>query len=247
MKTKVIIIDDEKLARDIIKNFLIGFANFELVAECSNGFDGLKAIQEFNPDLVFLDIQMPKITGFEMLELLDNPPYIIFSTAFEEYAIKAFEVNAIDYLLKPYSKERFSDSINKYLNMHSDEKTNDSLNSLVNNFYSNSTYLNRVVIKQNNKIIIVPIDDVKIIEAQDDYVMINCNKGKFLKQKTMKFFEEHLDPNEFIRIHRSFIINITSIKQLELIEKDSYSLITDDGKKYPVSKSGYQKLKAILI
>ncbi len=246
MKTKVIIIDDEKLARDIIKNYLLDFDDFEIVAECSNGFDGLKAIQEFTPNLIFLDIQMPKITGFEMLELLDKPPYIIFSTAFEDYAIKAFEVNAVDYLLKPYSKERFNDSINRYLNTYSELKTLDSITNLVNNFYSNNNYLNRIVIKTNNKILIIPTEEISFLEAQDDYVLINSSKGKFLKQKTMKFFEEHLDPNEFIRIHRSYIIKISSIKQIELVEKDNYILITNESKKYPVSKTGYQKLKTIL-
>ncbi len=244
MKIKTIIIDDEVLARNIIKTYLINNTQFELVEECSNGFDGLKAIQQHNPDLIFLDIQMPKISGFEMLELLTNPPLIIFSTAFDDFALKAFEVSAVDYLLKPYSKERFNEALKKVETLlNSQNKETNPVSKLIEHLDNNDSFINRVVIKQNNKIVIVPTEDINFIEANDDYVTINTSTGSFLKEKTMKYFEQHLDPNEFIRIHRSYIVKLADIKQIELLEKESYQVLTHSNKTLPVSKAGYQKLK----
>lgn len=244
MKIKTIIIDDEVLARNIIKTYLSNNTQFELVEECSNGFDGLKAIQQHNPDLIFLDIQMPKISGFEMLELLTNPPLIIFSTAFDDFALKAFEVSAVDYLLKPYSKERFNEALKKVETLlNSQNKETNPVSKLIEHLDNNDSFINRVVIKQNNKIVIVPTEDINFIEANDDYVTINTSTCSFLKEKTMKYFEQHLDPNEFIRIHRSYIVKLSDIKQIELLEKESYQVLTHSNKKLPVSKTGYQKLK----
>ncbi len=241
-----LIIDDEKLARDIVKKYLQQNEKIKLIGECSNGFEGIKSINEQKPDLVFLDIQMPKITGFEMLELLDEKPEIIFTTAFDQYAIKAFEVNAIDYLLKPFSLERFNDAVNKVSdkigNKQEDKSNYDNLITKVNELHDS---LNRIVVKTNQKIVIIPVEKISHIEAQDDYVMIYSELGKFLKQKTMKFYEKHLDQNEFIRVHRSYIVNINEVKQVELFEKESYKITLNDGIKIPVSKSGYSKIKSI--
>jgi two-component system LytT family response regulator len=246
-KIKVIIIDDEVLARDIIKSFLKRNDNIELIAECSNGFDGIKQINELKPDLIFLDIQMPKLTGFEMLEILDDPPVIIFSTAFDQFALKAFEVNATDYLLKPYSEERFGEALNKAIKLIADKPVaNLKLENLVKSLEKRNEYLDRVVIKNGQKILIISVDDIDYIEAQDDYTMIYSSKGNFLKQKTMKYFEENLDPADFIRIHRSYIVKLSSVKQIELFEKESYRAILNDGKKLLVSKSGYMNIKEIL-
>jgi len=246
-KIKVIIIDDEVLARDIIKSFLKKFDNIDLIAECSNGFDGIKQINELKPDLIFLDIQMPKLTGFEMLEILDEPPVIIFSTAFDQFALKAFEVNATDYLLKPYSEERFSEALNKAIKLIGNKPVaNLKIENLVKSLEKRSEYLDRIVIKNGQNILIISIADIDYIEAQDDYTMIHSSKGNFLKQKTMKYFEENLDPADFIRIHRSYIVKLSSVKQIELFEKESYRAILNDGKKLLVSKSGYLNLKEIL-
>lgn len=246
-KIKVIIVDDEKLARDIIKTYLAKYDTIQIVAECSNGFEALKQINELKPDLIFLDIQMPKISGFEMLELLDDPPIIIFTTAFDNYAIKAFEVNAIDYLLKPFSEERFDDSIQKAMNLlNNKNESNKKLEALSRTLEQKVEFLERVVIKQNQKIIIIPVSEIKFIEAQDDYVMIYTSKGNYLKEKTMKYFEEYLNPQNFIRIHRSYIANISCIKQIELYEKESYKIILDDSTKLPVSKTGFQKIKELI-
>ena len=246
-KVKVIIIDDEKLARDIIKSYLKSYERIELLAECSNGFDAVKQINELKPDLIFLDIQMPKLTGFEMLELIEEPPVIIFTTAFDQFALKAFEVNATDYLLKPFSELRFREALEKAFKLIANKPESiKKLNMLVKSVEKREEYLDRVVIKNGQKILIIPIAEVRYIEAQDDYTMLYTEKGNFLKQKTMKYFEENLNPSDFIRIHRSYFVKLTLIKQIELFEKESYRVLLQDGTKLPVSKSGYQNLKEII-
>ncbi len=242
-----IIVDDEKLAREITKNYLAEFPEVEILTECANGFDAIKKINELKPDIVFLDIQMPKISGFEMLELLEQPPIVIFTTAYDQYAIKAFEVNAVDYLLKPFSSERFNEAVKKAFTYLQDRFEYDSaIKNIVDENDKKIEFLERVVIKDGSKISIVPVETIKWIEAQDDYVMINSDLGRFLKQKTMKYFENHLNENAFIRIHRSFIINVDFIQHLEQTGKESYQIILKNGKQLPVSKTGLNKLKNTL-
>jgi two-component system LytT family response regulator len=246
-KIRTIVIDDEKLAREITKGYLSKHPEIEIIAECSNGFDAIKKINEDKPDLIFLDIQMPKISGFEMLELLDNPPAIIFTTAYDQYAIKAFEVSAVDYLLKPFSEERFDDALKKSYSLIKDKFQQDStIKNIIDHHDEKIEFLERIVIKDGSKISIVPVESIKWIEAQDDYVMINSEQGRFLKKKTMKFFENHLDENMFIRIHRSYIINADFIQHLEQKGKESYQLILKNGRELPVSKTGLSKLKSTL-
>lgn len=241
---QAIIIDDEKLAREIIKKYLNEHKEIELTTEASNGFEAVKKINEEKPDLIFLDIQMPKISGFEMLELLDEPPVIIFTTAYDQYALKAFEVNAADYLLKPFSQERFNEALEKaYKFLKDKSRQNKVINNLIEHTNKEIEYLERIVIKDGSEINIIPVDKIKWIEAQDDYVMIHSDEGKFLKQKTMKYLEEHLPPEGFIRIHRSYIVAINRIQKIESYEKESYRIITKNNEKLPVSKSGYSKLK----
>ncbi|MBX3008938.1 MAG: LytTR family transcriptional regulator DNA-binding domain-containing protein [Melioribacteraceae bacterium] len=246
-KIRTIIIDDESLARDIIKNYLKKYEQIVLIEECSNGFDGVKAINELKPDLVFLDIQMPKLTGFEMLELIDHYPAIIFTTAFDQFAIKAFEVNATDYLLKPFSEERFAEALSRIKNKLDREPGSQKQIEELSNFKEKpDEYLERIAVKSAQKISVVQCQKIKFFEAQDDFVMIYTDDSKYLKKQTLKYFEENLDPAQFIRIHRSYIINSLFIKQIELFEKESYKLILTDGSKLPISKTGYQKLKELL-
>lgn len=242
---KAIIIDDEKLARDLIRNFLQSFNDIKIVDECENGFDGIKSINEHNPDLIFLDIQMPKLNGFEMIELLDNHHNIIFTTAYDQYALKAFEVNAADYLLKPFSRERFAEAVNRVLDKKSNSIPDEKPIYQQSDFMQSDEKLNRIVVKKNNKIIVLPIEHIKYLEAQDDYVNIISQEGSFLKQNRMKYYEEHL-PDAFIRIHRSYIANLNEIKEIALQEKESHIVILKSGEKLPVSKSGYTKLKEII-
>ena len=240
-----IIVEDEKLARDLIKDYLGEHKDIHLLGEFEDGFSGLKAINEMKPDLVFLDIQMPKLSGFEMLEVLDHHPVIIFTTAFDQYAIKAFEYNAVDYLLKPFSRERFSDAVNK-----SREKIvsgdREGAKKIVEHLDTKEEALQRVVVKSRSKIHVIPVDDIRYVEAQDDYVMIYTHDHKYLKQKTMKYFEDHLPPADFVRIHRSYIARLSEITQMQLYEKDSYVVILKDSTRLPVSKTGLPKLKEML-
>ncbi|MCB9360664.1 MAG: LytTR family transcriptional regulator DNA-binding domain-containing protein [Flavobacteriales bacterium] len=239
MKLKAIIIEDEPLARDLIKNYLANENDIDLIGEFDNGFSGLKAINELKPDLVFLDVQMPKLTGIELLELLDEFPKIIFTTAYDEYAIKAFELNAVDYLLKPFSKERFSQSLNKVR-----EKSSDI--SELKKHVSETKQLDKIVVKSNDKINIIPLNEILYFEAQDDYVMIYTKTGKFLKYETMKYLEEHLDKSKFIRIHRSYIINVNELQKIEKFGKDNYQVILSGNINLSVSRSRYQHLKQFL-
>jgi len=246
-KIKTLIIDDEQLGRDLIKAYLAKHESIEVLAECSNGFDGIKQINELKPDLIFLDIQMPKLTGFEMLELIETPPVIIFTTAYDQYALKAFEVNATDYLLKPFSEERFNEALEKATKLLSNKILSDAkFNDLLKVADSRTESLERIVVKNQQKITLIPVEEIKYIEAQDDYTMLYTQKGNFLKQKTMKYFEENLNPKDFIRIHRSYIIKLSLLKQIDLLEKESYQVVLHDGKKLPVSKNGYAKLKELL-
>ena len=239
---KAIIIDDEPLARSIVKEYLQSYNDVELVAECSDGFEGIKAIQQYKPELIFLDIQMPKVNGFEMLELVEEPPAVIFTTAFDEFAIKAFESNAIDYLLKPFSKERFDKAIQKYL-----QHTNSSSVQKVIEVASKSPIQqNRVIVKDGNKIKIIPVNQIHYLEAADDYVKIITAEGKFLKKRTMSFFEQSLSQFHFARVHRSYIVNTQLITRIDVYEKDSHLLLLNTGTKVPVSKAGYARLKEVM-
>lgn len=240
---KVIIIDDEPLARGIVLEYLTQYPDFTVVAECGDGFAGVKAITEHQPELIFLDIQMPKINGFEMLELLDEKPSVIFTTAFDEYAIKAFDINAIDYLLKPFNKERFESAITKWKER---QPKTDNTGTLLETISTQEQQPQRVVIKLNHKIKIIPFSDIIYIEAAEDYVFIHTPEGRFMKHKTMTFFEHALDKNSYVRCHRSFIVNVQLINRLEVYEKDSYVAVLNTGAKVAVSKSGYSRLKLVL-
>jgi two-component system LytT family response regulator len=242
-----IIIDDEQPARELIKHYLKEFQEIELLGEYPDGFSGLKAIQDLKPEIVFLDIQMPKLTGFELLELLDDPPHIIFSTAYDQYAIKAFEMTAVDYLLKPYSAERFSQAIKKVQKLIlSREPEKPKARNLIATLETNLEYLQRIAVKTRHKIEVIPVTEISYIEADDDYVTIHAGTEKFLKEKTMKYMELHLDPSQFVRVHRSYIVNVNHIARLELYQKESYNVLLKSGTSIRASNSGYKELKQLL-
>ncbi|RYF92655.1 MAG: response regulator [Chitinophagaceae bacterium] len=242
---KVVLIDDEILARSIVKEYLQRHPQLELMAECGDGFEGIKAIQQYQPDLIFLDIQMPKINGFEMLELIEQPPSVIFTTAFDEYAIKAFEAHAVDYLLKPFNQERFNRAIAKCMEQKS-AATENSTSDLLETASQSPAQSHRVVVKNGSKIKIIPVHDILYLEAADDYVKIHTPDGYFLKNKTMNHFEQVLDKQQFVRSHRSYIVNVTQITRIDPYEKDNHVAILRQGAKVPVSRGGYGKLKSVL-
>jgi two-component system LytT family response regulator len=244
-KLRTIIVEDEELARNLMKSFLKGNDKIEIIAECENGFEGVKMINELKPDLVFLDIQMPKITGFELLELLEHKPQIIFATAYDQYAIKAFEFNAADYLLKPYSKQRLLEAVDKVVERVQKEGVNSDVAEKIENF-PKEEILDRVVVKDRHKIHIIPVDQIRYIESMDDYVMIYTTEGRHMKQKTMHYFENSLDSKEFVRIHRSNIVKVSEINEIQQYEKESYIVILHDKTKLKVSKTGYKNLKEVL-
>lgn len=239
-----VIIDDEPLARSIVKEYLQQHKNINVLQECNDGFEGVKAITQHKPDLVFLDIQMPKITGFEMLELIDNPPAVIFTTAFDEYAIKAFEAHAVDYLLKPFSKERFDKAIEKSLEQINNTKANPV--QALENVIKQPEEQTRVVVKNGSNIKIIPVGEINYIEAYDDYVKIFTKDGYSLKKKTMNYFEQTFDPKQFVRVHRSYLVQVAQITKIEVLEKDSHIALLKSGAKVPLSKTGYAKLKEVL-
>jgi two-component system LytT family response regulator len=243
---KAIIIDDEPLARSIVKEYLAFYPQIELVQECNDGFEGVKAIQQHQPDIVFLDIQMPKINGFEMLELIDDPPAIIFTTAFDEYAIRAFEAHAVDYLLKPFSRERFAKAIEKWLNHQGTSQQKTATEDLLQSPSHSPSQSERIVVKTGGRIKIIPIHEIQYFEAADDYVKIVTADGNYLKKKTMSYFEAVLDPKQFVRTHRSYIVNVQLITRIDAYEKENQIAILTSGVTIPVSKSGYSKLKSVL-
>lgn len=244
---RALIIDDEPLARMVVKEYLQNFSEIELIQECNDGFEGLKAIQQHQPDLIFLDVQMPKINGFEMLELVEQPPAVIFTTAFDEYAIKAFEAHAVDYLLKPFSKDRFNKAIEKYLATAPEKHTPKQTEELLETAASQSPAQHeRIVVKTGTKVKIIPVSDVEYLQADDDYVSVFTHEGSYLKNKTMNFFEQTLDARQFVRVHRSYIIAIQQITRIDPYEKDAHLAILKSGAKIPVSKTGYVKLKQVL-
>lgn len=239
---KVILIDDEPLARSVVREYLQKHPQLEVVEECGDGFEGVKAIQQHQPDLIFLDIQMPKITGFEMLELIETPPAVIFTTAFDEFAIRAFESHAVDYLLKPFNQERFDKAIARWQEKES-SKTEQNAQELLESASLSPTQRQRIVVRNGSKIKIISVHDVFFLEAADDYVKIHTNEGYFLKNKTMNHFEQSLDPHLFVRSHRSYIVNIQQITRIDPYEKDGHVAVLRSGAKVPVSRSGYAKLK----
>ncbi len=263
---RAIIIDDEPLARMIVQEYLQTYPNITVLQECNDGFEGIKAIQQHHPDLIFLDIQMPKINGFEMLELVDNHPDVIFTTAFDEYALRAFEAHAVDYLLKPFSKDRFDKAVRKWLDRYADHQAalaagqdpspgptapgadhaSAAQQAILETASSSPSQQQRIVVKTAGKIKIIPLEDIHYLEASDDYVKIHTHNGVFLKNRTMSYFEQALDPDRFVRTHRSYIINVQQVTRIDPYEKDSHLCILSSGAQVPVSKSGYVKLKAVL-
>lgn len=243
-KIRVLIIEDEAPARDLVRFMLANHPEIEVIGECMDGFCGVREIKEKRPDLIFLDIQMPKLTGFELLEVLDEKPEIIFTTAFDQYAIRAFELNAVDYLLKPFSQARFDEALSKAISrIGKGENETEKIESLVTTTSEAEGMLTRIVFRKGAGIKMIPLNLISHIAAEDDYVMIHYNEGKALKTKTMKYYEEHLPPSLFMRVHRSFLVNIEFINKLEPYSKDNYIAVLKNGEKIPVSRSGYRSLR----
>src|SRR5690606_20389775 len=213
---RTILIDDEPLSREIVKSYLQGYPDFQVVEECNDGFEGVKAIQQHRPDLIFLDIQMPNINRFEMLQLIDDPPAVIFITAFDEYAIRAFEANAMDYLLKPFSEDRFKKAIEKFMTRPAGEQSKQVAGTQADAPVNHD----RIVVKTGTKVRISPVRDIHYLEADDDFVRIVTDEGNFLKNKTMQYYEKVLDPQQFVRVHRSYLLAVNRITRIDPYQKE---------------------------
>jgi two-component system LytT family response regulator len=243
-KIRTVIVEDEAPARDILKHYLKDYPEIEIIAECADGFSGLKTITELKPALVFLDIQMPRLTGFEMIEVMTEKPVVIFTTAYDQFALKAFELNAIDYLLKPFPKERLRTAIAKALEKIGKNNIEEKpLQQLLEKLPERAAPLNRIVVRKGNSINIIPVEQIRYVEAEDDYVMIHHTEGKALKSQTMKYYEDNLPGKNFVRIHRSYIVKVEEINKLEPYTKDNYVAVLHSGEKLPVSRTGYKLLK----
>lgn len=242
---KAIIVDDEEPARSLVREFLSAHRNIEIIAECANGFEAVKAVTEQHPDIMFLDIQMPKLNGFEVLELLDELPAVIFVTAFDQYALKAFEVHAADYLLKPFTQERFTEALNHALKQFEHNKHH-SVKNLLADVKPESEIRERILIKEGSKVLVIPVEKIDYIEAQDDYVSLRVEGKSHLKQQRLSLLEEQLPKHLFVRIHRSYILNIERIAKIELLAKDSRAALLKNGTTLPISRTGYEKLKEML-
>ncbi len=243
------IVDDEELARHLLREYLTQAGGVEVIAECANGFEAVKAIAERKPDLVFLDVQMPKLDGFEVLELIDPSVAVIYVTAYDQYAMRAFDAHAVDYLLKPFSADRFKKALERArqrLGEPAPVKPRISATELSAAARAPEQKLERIVVKDGAKVHIIPLEKLDYVEAQDDYVALRSEKKNYLKQQTISSVEAQLDPKKFVRIHRSYIVNLERIARIEPYTKDSRVAVLTDGTQLPVSRSGHARLKELL-
>jgi two-component system, LytTR family, response regulator len=245
-KIRAVLVDDEDLARHALRELLKSHPEVEIVAECANGFEAVKAVAEHKPDLMFLDVQMPKLTGFDVLELIDRDRdlAVVFATAYDQYAMRAFEVHAVDYLLKPIGRERFEAAVERALSRLPQKLP--SAEDLAAAARPPQHFLERIVVKDGTRVTLIPVAKLDYAEAQDDYVALATHGTKHLKQQTIASLEAALDPARFVRIHRSYIVNLELVVRIEPYGKDSRLAILADGTRLPVSRTGYTRLKSLL-
>jgi len=247
-KTRAVIVDDEELARQVIRELLAPHPEIEIVGECANGFEAVKIVSETKPDLIFLDIQMPKLDGFEVLELIGTGSAIVFVTAYDSYAIRAFEVHAVDYLLKPFGAERFEAALDRAKERLDSKAPSAAVpaTELAASARPPAQYLERIPVRDGAQVFIIPVSKLDFAEAQDDYVALSTEGKKHLKQQPISSLEAALDPSRFLRIHRSYIVNLERVAKVEPYGKDSHVAVLRNGVQLPVSRAGYARLRAFL-
>src|SRR5258706_14341740 len=243
-KIKTVIVDDEELARKMLLEFLASHPEIEIAAECANGFEAVKAVTELNPDLIFLDIQMPKLDGFEVVELIGTDRAVVFVTAYDEYARRAFEIHGVDYLLKPFAAERFETAVQRVKQRLGGKMPAPA--ELAASARPAAQFLERLVVKDGTRVYVIPVAKLDYAEAQDDYVALSTEGKKHLKQQTISSLETALDPQRFLRIHRSYIVNLERVTKIEPYSKDQYVVVLVNGQQLPVSRTGYARLRAFL-
>jgi two-component system LytT family response regulator len=245
MHLKIAIVDDEELARGVVREYLAGIAGVEIVAECANGFEAVKAVSELQPDLLILDVQMPKLNGFEVLELVGRDVAVVFVTAYDQYAIRAFEVHAVDYLLKPFSAERLTAAIGRVRERLGRGETV-PVQQLSAEGQPAQGHTRRVLVRDGPRVHVLPVEKIEYVQAQDDYVCFRCEGKEFLKEQTLGELEKTLDPAKFVRIHRSFVLNLDRLARVELDERENRVAILSDGRRLPISRAGYARLSQLL-
>ena len=249
---KVVVVDDEAPARNLLREYLSAHVDTTVVAECANGFEAVKTIGELRPDVVFLDVQMPKLTGFEVLELLDPGPAVVFCTAYDEYALKAFEVHAVDYLLKPFGRERLAEAMARVRARRREEAAAAAPGPAMNPTAlaiaarPAGRWLERVLVREGAQVHVIPVERLEYLEAQDDYIAIHADGRTWLKTQPLAELAEGLDPDRFVRIHRSYVLNVERLSKLELYSKDSRVAILKGGQQLPVSRAGYARLRELM-
>jgi two-component system, LytTR family, response regulator len=242
---RVIVVDDEELARALLRELLAAYEDIEIVAECGNGFEAVKAVTEKKPDLLLLDVQMPKLDGFDVLELIGADVPVIFTTAFDQYAIKAFQVHAVDYLLKPFGAERLAEALVRARSRIMSRETLPA-KALVSEARAARSPLERILIRDKADVHVIPVAKIDYFEAQDDYVSLKVGDRTLLKEQTLAELEQLLDPNRFVRIHRRYLLNVARLAKIEQSVTDSRVAILQDGTELPISRLGYAKLREIL-
>lgn len=243
---RTIVVDDEDLARRVVREYLDQEQDIEVIAECANGFEAVRAANELKPDLIFLDVQMPKLDGFEVLELIDPQTAFIFVTAFDEYAMRAFDAAAVDYLLKPFSGQRFRGALDRARRRLFENTQSAPPPHLRAGARPPGQYLERVVVKDGSRVHIVPADKLDYAEAQDDYVALHTEQKTWLKQQSLASLETLLDPHRFVRVHRSYLLNLDRVTKLDALTKDTKVAVLRDGTQIPISRAGYARLKELM-
>ncbi len=244
-KIGVLLVDDEAPAREVLREMLGRTPGVRVLAECANGFEAVKAAAEEKPDAVFLDIEMPKLNGFEVLELLDPRIAVVFVTAYDRYAVKAFEVHAVDYVLKPFSEERLHEALGRARERVSRRGRVDGA-ALAAAVRPPGQHATRVVVRDGPRVHVIPADKLDYAEAQDDYVALKSEGKKFLKPQSLATLAESLDPDKFLRVHRSYVVNLDRLQRIELYAKNSHVAVLSDGSRIPVSREGHARLRSLL-
>ncbi len=246
MSIRTLIVDDEDLARHLLREYLRGENDIEIVGECANGFDAVKLISECRPDLLFLDVQMPKLDGFEVLELIGSEVAVIFVTAYDQYATKAFDASAVDYLLKPFDLERFRTALARARQRIALKQPNPNAAELRKSALPAGQFAPRIVVRDGTNLHVIPVSQLDYAEAQDDYVALHSRGKVLLKQQAISSLESSLDPSRFVRVHRSFLVSLERVAKVEPYTKDTRMAVLSDGTKIPVSRSGYLRLKELM-
>jgi two-component system LytT family response regulator len=243
---RVAIVDDEALARSVLREYLTASADVDIVAECQNGFEAVKVVSELHPDLLFLDVQMPKLDGFEVLELVGRDVAVVFTTAYDQYALRAFEVHAVDYLLKPFSAERLAEALARARErLQRGERL--PMQEIVSEARAaHSGQAGRVLVRDGSRVHVLSVEKIDYVQAQDDYVSFRCDGKDYLKDQTLAQAEAALDPAKFVRIHRSYVLNLDRLARVETDERENRLAVLSDGRKLPVSRAGYARLSARL-